>query len=226
MLKTLNEWHLTIHPPPFLLPIPTFMRWHHSSLSEMATESQGFSISADLRIQLCWYYLCKCQLGTDTITRMSHFRALLNGLILPQKKLGFPHCWWRTVGEIPRDSGTADTGFSWHQGFLWRRPRTPLSDVKQELAAWTLKSDKMGLESWLLLASWVPSQSVCFLSEFQWELNKAMCIKALRWPAHSKFSIKVCYDLFCLYLPISLLSSSFSLFFSHPILVRFYLSVC
>lgn len=81
--------------------------------------------------------------GDDTMTRMNHFRALLNSLFLPQKELGFPHCWWRAKGEIPRDLGRVLRT----PRALGRRPRTPLCDVKEELAAWTLNSDKMGFES-------------------------------------------------------------------------------
>lgn len=136
--------------------------WHHSM-------SQSFQISADLRIQLCWYYLYRCQLGTDAISRMSHFRALLKSLILPRRELVFLHWWWRMRERQP-----------WE-----KRSGTPLSDIKQGLAAWTLKSNKTEFESRLPLTSWVASRSICFLSEFSWRLNKAMYIhkafRALTW---------------------------------------------
>lgn len=154
-LSTAPDMSKALLPSPlFLLPEATLMRWHHSSLSEAVTRFQGFQISADLRTQLCWYYLCKCQLRTNAITGMSHSKALLHGLVLPWKKLGFPHWWWRMMGEIAWGLRHFwSNALTASRVFTQRMSRTLMSDIQQWLAAWILKSNKTRFESWLPLTS-------------------------------------------------------------------------
>ena len=140
--------------PLSLLPVATLKRWHHSSLSETATRSQGFQTSANLRIQLCWYYLCKCQLSPNAITGMSQSKALLHGLVLPWKELGFLTWIWRMMGEIAWGLRHFwSNALTASKVFMQRMSRTLMSDIQQWLAAWTLKSNKTRFESWLPLAS-------------------------------------------------------------------------